>query len=531
MKLLGHSTIQAKVEPDKVYRGPNMFQYGFAERAQQTVNKKQTSESQKKSIMKLVMKRMEEYFRNSTLHGLRYVGDPLISFGERFFWLLAFFVALLCATYFINNIYSKYNRSPIIISLNPTATPIGSLPFPAITICSMNQAIKKEAEQIMLSGTDVEKMLLDDYCNGNSSFGNLSNLSEEVGKWENVQKFILRVTCLLKIALANQPFLMATQDMAILNLTFQREVDDWNPERGFLPNASLTALPWRAKGPGTHLGLTLVLDAQLSSYYCSSSTGVGFKVLLHNPLETPKMADFAILISPGLESRVSIEPKIYDASYTIKEIEIEKRMCYFTNERSLQFYRTYTELNCKLECQTNLTLSLCGCVPFYLPRNRLKKICSKSKQICSNLAKEIMEIHSQNGSSCHCLPGCFELGFEASVSFGQLTDTFKIREQYIKNVSPEYFRQNMAVLHFFFTESKFTSYTKSELYGFSEFLSNTGGLLGLFLGFGALSCVEIFYYFFLKVVCNSLQSRRKSKQNMKIKKRVVTKGYPFHIAN
>ncbi|XP_031345843.1 pickpocket protein 28-like [Photinus pyralis] len=193
MKLLGHSTIQAKVEPDKVYRGPNMFQYGFAERAQQTVNKKQTSESQKKSIMKLVMKRMEEYFRNSTLHGLRYVGDPLISFGERFFWLLAFFVALLCATYFINNIYSKYNRSPIIISLNPTATPIGSLPFPAITICSMNQAIKKEAEQIMLSGTDVEKMLLDDYCNGNSSFGNLSNLSEEVGKWENVQKFILRV--------------------------------------------------------------------------------------------------------------------------------------------------------------------------------------------------------------------------------------------------------------------------------------------------------------------------------------------------
>ncbi|XP_031345495.1 pickpocket protein 28-like [Photinus pyralis] len=513
--------------------------------------------------MKLVMKRMEEYFRNSTLHGLRYVGDPLISFGERFFWLLAFFVALLCATYFINNIYSKYNRSPIIISLNPTATPIGSLPFPAITICSMNQAIKKEAEQIMLSGTDVEKMLLDDYCNGNSSFGNLSNLSEEVGKWENVQKFILRVNppcqetirtcfwqqqeyactdvfnngltddglCCTFNALPRDYIFRNPQDMAILNLTFQREVDDWNPERGFLPNASLTALPWRAKGPGTHLGLTLVLDAQLSSYYCSSSTGVGFKVLLHNPLETPKMADFAILISPGLESRVSIEPKIYDASYTIKEIEIEKRMCYFTNERSLQFYRTYTELNCKLECQTNLTLSLCGCVPFYLPRNRLKKICSKSKQICSNLAKEIMEIHSQNGSSCHCLPGCFELGFEASVSFGQLTDTFKIREQYIKNVSPEYFRQNMAVLHFFFTESKFTSYTKSELYGFSEFLSNTGGLLGLFLGFGALSCVEIFYYFFLKVVCNSLQSRRKSKQNMKIKKRVVTKGYPFHIAN
>ncbi|KAK5646219.1 hypothetical protein RI129_004683 [Pyrocoelia pectoralis] len=502
MKIIGHNNRQTKMQrkvepykPKKIDQNLSMFHYNINEKPEHSVNKNNASESQNLGMLKKIIKHIEEYFQNSTLHGLRYVGDPLISFGERFFWLTAFFTALTFATYFINNIYSKYDHSPIIISLNPSPTPIESLPFPAITICSMNQAVKKEAEQIMESGTDVEKILLDDYCNSNSSFGNVSNIGEEVGKWENVQKFILRINppcqetikacfwqqqeivctdvfnngltddglCCTFNALPRDYIFRNPQDMANLNLSFQHVVDDWNPERGYLPNSSLNALPWRAQGPGTHLGLTLVLDAQLSSYYCSSSTGVGFKVLAHNPLETPKMADFAILIAPGLEARVIVQPKIYDASYTIKNIDIKKRMCYFTKERSLQFYRTYTELNCKLECQTNLTLSLCGCVPFYLPRkfycifnvntkmiiagNRLKKICSKKKQTCINAAK-----------------------------------------------------------------------------------ANTGGLLGLFLGFGALSFVEIFYYLFLKVVCNALQSRRKSKRSIK-KKRVVNNSYAFRITH
>ncbi|KAK5646217.1 hypothetical protein RI129_004681 [Pyrocoelia pectoralis] len=286
-------------------------------------------------------------------------------------------------------------------------------------------------------------------------------------------------------------------------------------------------------GAGTHLGLTIVLDAQLQSYYCSSSTGVGFKVLLHNPLETPKMADFALLTAPGIEARIIIRPKIYDASFTIRGIDIKKRMCYFTNEKDLQFYRTYTELNCKLECQANYTLSLCGCVPFYLPKNRFKKICSKKQEACSNIAKEVMETPNQNGSNCNCLPACFELQFDASVTFGKLGNKFKIKEQLIKNENPDYFMENMAVLHFYFTESQFTRNTKSELYGFSEFLSNTGGLLGLFLGFGALSVVEVIYYLSLRVCCTAIRTHKKNKR--KIKKKAIENNnnnnskqiYPF----
>ncbi|KAF5271322.1 hypothetical protein FQA39_LY08120 [Lamprigera yunnana] len=286
------------------------------------------------NVCKSLAVHIEEYFIHSSLHGLRYIGDKTISLGER---------------------------------------------------------------------SEVEQMLLDDYCNSNNSFSNITTVSDEGTKWDNVLKFILRVnpSCqeILKVCLWRQEEMPCedlfnsaltddglcctfnalpgsfifknAREMAGLNLTFPPQVDDWNPENGYSENSSINALPWRASGAGTHLGLTIVLDAQLDAYYCSSSVGVGFKMLLHNPLETPKMADFALLLAAGLEARVIVRPKIYDATQSIRSINIQKRICYFTNERDLQFYRTYTELNCKLECQANYTLSLCGCVPFYLPSTLL----------------------------------------------------------------------------------------------------------------------------------------------------------------
>lgn len=67
--------------------------------------------------------------------------------------------------------------------------------------------------------------------------------------------------------------------------------------------------------------------------------------------------------------------------------------------------RTYTERNCKLECQANHTLNRCGCVPYFLPSKQLllllfldsnecyilenieTKICGRQSEECSNMAK------------------------------------------------------------------------------------------------------------------------------------------------
>lgn len=67
-------------------------------------------------------------------------------------------------------------------------------------------------------------------------------------------------------------------DLSDLNVTFPFESNDWTPEKGFSQGDNIENLPWRAWGAGSHLGLTIVLDANLDEYYCSSEVSIGFKV-------------------------------------------------------------------------------------------------------------------------------------------------------------------------------------------------------------------------------------------------------------
>ena len=53
----------------------------------------------------------------------------------------------------------------------------------------------------------------------------------------------------------------------------------------------------------------------------------------------------------------------------------------------------------------------------------------------------------------------------------------------------------------YFKDSDFISVTRSELFGVVDFLSNCGGLLGLFMGISLLSMVEFVYYFSLRWAC------------------------------
>lgn len=60
---------------------------------------------------------------------------------------------------------------------------------------------------------------------------------------------------------------------------------------------------------------------------------------MSNPIETPKMADFSFFLCPGVESRIVIEPEMSEATLTLRSVNVEKRKCYFADERRLQFYR------------------------------------------------------------------------------------------------------------------------------------------------------------------------------------------------
>lgn len=112
-------------------------------------------------------------------------------FFFRIFFVLSFFLVFGLSIYFISNIYQKWSASPVIIGLNAIATSISDIPFPAITICNMNQA-KKSIVQHYQSGSN-EYVLLQSVCQQFDDF-NISDVPPNFsGKWSTFKEFLLKV--------------------------------------------------------------------------------------------------------------------------------------------------------------------------------------------------------------------------------------------------------------------------------------------------------------------------------------------------
>lgn len=99
----------------------------------------------------------------------------------------------------------------------------------------------------------------------------------------------------------------------------------------------------------------------------------------------------------------------------------------------------------------------------------------------------------------HCLSGCFALNYNPSFS------TAKIFERDAFLLSNNLDAKNVAILHTYYAASSFRSQKKEEFVGFADFLSNMGGLLGLFMGFSVISVIEMFYFISIRPYCNYLR--------------------------
>ena len=77
----------------------------------------------------------------------------------------------------------------------------------------------------------------------------------------------------------------------------------------------------------------------------------------------------------------------------------------------------------------------------------------------------------------------------------------------VKYGNDSYVRDNVSILHIYFKKLHFMQRERGELYGFIDFFSNIGGVLGLCMGFSMLSAVEIVYFFTIRFVCNMKMKR------------------------
>lgn len=120
---------------------------------------------------------------------------------------------------------------------------------------------------------------------------------------------------------------------------------------------------------------------------------------------------------------VTISPEVIDVSEKLKSVDPFKRNCFFVDERPLQFFHLYNQMNCAFECIANHTLVECGCVKFSMPRMIDTKICDESKIECYR--RSLMTLYDQYISFnfagdffrlCQCLPSCTSIDYQVGLT-------------------------------------------------------------------------------------------------------------------
>ena len=100
-----------------------------------------------RNLFRNIIQIFYEYCSNTSIHGVQYLGETRPR-REKIFWLCVFAVSIFCCSILINSIYIKWHETPVIVSFSEKSTPVWSIPFPAITICSETKRTLRETGKL-----------------------------------------------------------------------------------------------------------------------------------------------------------------------------------------------------------------------------------------------------------------------------------------------------------------------------------------------------------------------------------------------
>uniref|UniRef100_A0A1S4HE31 Amiloride-sensitive sodium channel, other n=2 Tax=Anopheles gambiae TaxID=7165 RepID=A0A1S4HE31_ANOGA len=485
-----------------------------------------------------------EYCANSSIHGVRYFDRNERTVCERFWWLVVFLLSMLGCGVMIHKTYVKWNQVPIIVTFSEKTTPVWDIHFPAITICPET---KVSAEKLNITAEMNALVAAVERGNGSSERESVPQL-KAISQLCNML-FQLEYHWLHELNGSEDDLVGTLKDMSLrrdetvvmcqygntydacedrltetvteegicytFNMMSEREIfrksslhTEYNYMEGWFNSKEHQPLaPVYARGAGLHDGLTLYLrHMQEDTDYLCTGFSQGYKLMIHGTDEYPQVSLRNMRIPFSHEISIALKPQMMVTSQSAADFSWEKRQCFFNHERYLRFFELYNQDNCELECLSNVTKALCGCVRFSMPRSNDTTVCPLSMWQCMYRAKWFLRPSNNSRlppneefeitkivNSCNCLPACSSVYYDVETTQTSLDmEKFLLAtNELMGDDSDKFFITTIAI---YFKESYFITSKRSELYGWVDFLANCGGLLGLFMGVSILSLLEICYF-------------------------------------
>uniref|UniRef100_A0A182MXN6 Pickpocket n=1 Tax=Anopheles dirus TaxID=7168 RepID=A0A182MXN6_9DIPT len=513
-----------------------------------------------------------DYCANSSIHGFKYfVGSGRTRF-EKIWWVAMCILSLYGCVSLIGTVYEKWRRDPVVVTFAEQPTPIYDIPFPAVTICPITKVkssvlnftavyqrvvkgfgnISDEEYDRFLAMLQVCDFAFNEFLDDQRYDNNLVHVLQDMAipfeemflvcAWRNQY---VKCSDLFKPTLTEYgvcyTFNGLSADDMLKKQEFHRDFDhvgethssvNWSMEEGYQSNTGMDTYPRRVVSSGANAGLVVLLksDQNDMDYLCGNSFQ-GYQAQIHTPDQCPQISIQSIRVPMEHELTIRVEPYMITTAPNVMAYSPSKRLCYYTHERYLRYFRIYTKRNCELECLANFTLHMCGCVQFSMPRAQGVSICGIEKLDCCDAADAILQEQglgvTEDSSkmvlrACSCLPACTFLQYKTEISqarfdWRRLTSTIHVFEKELNH-------SELSSLLVYYKEGQFIAIKRSQLFGLNDFIANCGGILGLCMGFSLLSIVEIFYFFTMKPLINFCMRRTR-------KKRKIASVQPFVSGN
>jgi acid-sensing ion channel, other len=251
---------------------------------------------------------------------------------------------------------------------------------------------------------------------------------------------------------------------------------------------------------GQGLKLSLVKNHQIPRM--DRCTLLSFAV--HSPFELAASLDISELFefNYGYDLEVLITPEIIGTDPDLRSYEPKARGCYFEGEKKLKYFKVYTRRNCEFECRSEYIRSETdfNCMPFYLLRNNSIDVCDHRHQHRINKKtfiffrvdfKSVME-------NCECLDECDSISYKTEIVARSLTSYVNSTGK--SNINDDFYFESE--IEFKFKDVDVVPLRRYRQMTFSDFLAQSGGMLGLFAGISALSIIELFYFMSLRWMVN-----------------------------
>ncbi|KAG5673243.1 hypothetical protein PVAND_003306 [Polypedilum vanderplanki] len=264
----------------------------------------------------------------------------------------------------------------------------------------------------------------------------------------------------------------------------------YNDRRGKFYKNFTIVVPQRSLTSKIFL-LVRILTYNLHREHSLGSTKGGL-MYFHDPYEMPSKFTQSMMINENQYNEIFVEPQMMEVDESFYDENPLERNCYFDDERKLNFFKVYTKPNCLFECMSEFMAQKCGCVEFFMIRNKTTRICSASEKICYDKVRDEFDTQIND---CGCLERCnyVKYNFEYNVRERNTKDLQKVNSAGLNGMMQT--NSNIMYKSVFFNK-----FIRKRQFNEIDFLSFVGGLLGLFAGFSALSFIEIFYWILRKIL-------------------------------